>query len=314
MEALVDNVGSWRICRDPRHPGLAKFYAGEDVCFPGGRRRITAHTLRSAFLDVNGTHDGGAQDVVLHWVLFNTRGRPLWEYRSEKELLLGIRAALSAHQILCEQGIVHRDINAGNIMLSAETMPEAGAEGFLLDLDCASVAGSSAGIVGAAVPQVTYVSGGGTDSAIDGAAWSGTAPFMAADISRAIVMNAPIKHEPKHDIEPIIYVLGYALTRHLLLDAQASELDPSAHERLRRFFRAMFGQISFDDQWMLNRVQAPLGVVRYSEGLLSEAMVELLEVLDSWLAQARLRPEYGPKALTHADALLKLDAAIAQMG
>jgi hypothetical protein len=34
---------------------------------------------------------------------------------------------------------------------------------------------------------------------------------MAADILKAIVMNAPIKHEPKHDIESIIHVLGYAL-------------------------------------------------------------------------------------------------------
>jgi hypothetical protein len=61
-------------------------------------------------------------------------------------------------------------------------------------------------------------------------------------------MNAPIKHEPKHDIESIIYVLGYALTRRLLLDAQASKSDPSVHERLRYFFRATFGQMLFDDQ------------------------------------------------------------------
>ncbi|KAF8166512.1 hypothetical protein BJ912DRAFT_1092414 [Pholiota molesta] len=232
-----------------------------------------------------------------------------WKQRTHnpKELLLGIRAALSAHQFLCEQGIVHRDIHPGNIMLSAETIPEAGAEGILLDLACASVAGSSTGTVEAAVPEIM-------DSAVHGAAWSGTAPFMAADVLKAIVMNAPIKHEPKHDIESILYVLGYALIRRLLLDAQASKLDPSAHERLCYFFHATFGQMSLDDQWMLNRGQASLGVVRYSEGLLSEAMVELLEVLDSWLAQARLRPEYGPQPLTHADALLKLDAAIAQMG
>ncbi|KAF8166689.1 hypothetical protein BJ912DRAFT_889223 [Pholiota molesta] len=188
------------------HPGLAKFCTAEDVCFPGGRRCITAHTLRGADLDVDGAHSAGKDDVVLHRVLFETRGRPLWEYRSEKELLSGILAALSAHQLLCEQGIVHRDVNPGNSMLSAETMPDTGADGFLLDLACASVASASAGIVEAAVPKIM-------DSATHGAAWSGTAPFMAADILKAIVMNAPIKHEPKHDIESIIHVLGYALTR-----------------------------------------------------------------------------------------------------
>jgi serine/threonine protein kinase len=70
-----------------------------------------------------------------------------------------------AHQFLCEQGIVHRDIHPGNIMLSAETIPEAGAEGILLDLACASVAGSSTGTVEAAVPEIM-------DSAVHGAAWS----------------------------------------------------------------------------------------------------------------------------------------------
>jgi hypothetical protein len=76
------------------HPYLARLCTA-DVCFPGARRRVTAHPLRGADLDVYGTRTAGAEDVVLHRVLFETRGRPLWEYRSEKELLLGIRAALS---------------------------------------------------------------------------------------------------------------------------------------------------------------------------------------------------------------------------
>jgi hypothetical protein len=77
------------------HPGLAKFCTAEDVCFPGARRCIAAHTLRGAHLDVNGMRVEGEDDVVLHRVIFETRGRPLWEYRSEKELLLGIPGALS---------------------------------------------------------------------------------------------------------------------------------------------------------------------------------------------------------------------------
>lgn len=34
-------------------------------------------------------------DIFLHRLLLKSRGQPLWEYRSEKELLQGIRAALS---------------------------------------------------------------------------------------------------------------------------------------------------------------------------------------------------------------------------
>jgi hypothetical protein len=70
------------------HPGLAKFRTAEDVRFPGRRRCITAHTLRGADLDVDWTRAAGEEGVVLHRVLFKTRGRPLW-HRSEKELLLG---------------------------------------------------------------------------------------------------------------------------------------------------------------------------------------------------------------------------------
>jgi hypothetical protein len=48
-----------------------------------------------------------------------------------------------AHQFLCDQDILHRDISAGNIMLPAETSPEAGAEGFLMDLEFARIKRSS---------------------------------------------------------------------------------------------------------------------------------------------------------------------------
>jgi hypothetical protein len=47
-------------------------------------------------------------------------------------------------------------------MLSAATTPEAGAEG--IDLNCASITGASAGIVEAAIPQITHASGGGMDA------------------------------------------------------------------------------------------------------------------------------------------------------
>ena len=49
----------------------------------------------------------------------------------------------SAHEFLCDQGVLHRDISAGNIMLPAATPPEAGAEGFLMDLEFAHIKRSS---------------------------------------------------------------------------------------------------------------------------------------------------------------------------
>ncbi|TFK41791.1 hypothetical protein BDQ12DRAFT_396775 [Crucibulum laeve] len=76
---------------------LVKLHYGGDVMFPGHPGRyITVDTLRgpSPRTNVEG-------DIVLHRLLVDSIGRPLWGYSSEKELLQGIRAALSARQLLC---------------------------------------------------------------------------------------------------------------------------------------------------------------------------------------------------------------------
>ena len=75
---------------DGHHPALAKLHSGEDVLFPGEQRYITSHNLRGP-----STNESTEGEVFLHRLLLESRGRPLWEYHSEKELLQGIRAALS---------------------------------------------------------------------------------------------------------------------------------------------------------------------------------------------------------------------------
>lgn len=77
-----------------QHPALAKFREGEDVKFPGEERYITVHNLRGTSNDPD---DG--DDVGLHRLLLENRGRPIWECDSEKELLQGIRAALSGRPL-----------------------------------------------------------------------------------------------------------------------------------------------------------------------------------------------------------------------
>jgi hypothetical protein len=49
----------------------------------------------------------------------------------------------AGHQHLFELGILHRDISAGNILLSAGVEPEEGCEGFLMDLEFAHVSSPS---------------------------------------------------------------------------------------------------------------------------------------------------------------------------
>jgi len=72
-----------------------------------------------------------------------------------------------AHEFLCAQGILHRDISAGNIMLPMETRPDAGAEGFLMDLEFARLKRSSFDTTRTiAVPPLRMPSGGMTSPTI----------------------------------------------------------------------------------------------------------------------------------------------------
>jgi serine/threonine protein kinase len=44
-----------------------------------------------------------------------------------------------AHKFLYDQGILHRDVSAGNILLSYEKNPREGCEGFITDVEYAHV-------------------------------------------------------------------------------------------------------------------------------------------------------------------------------
>lgn len=68
------------------HPGVAKFQYGADVRLPGTADIICVSTLRGT--------DAIADDPTLHRLFLSSVGRPIWEYRSEVELVRGLRAAV----------------------------------------------------------------------------------------------------------------------------------------------------------------------------------------------------------------------------
>ncbi|KAG1747621.1 hypothetical protein EDB19DRAFT_1825990 [Suillus lakei] len=120
-------------------PGVAEFSLGNDVRIPLAKEthaRVTIGTLRSLVLDDDA---GVLDDPVLHRLVLNTVGLPLWDAGTTKDIILGSLTALKGHQGLVEQGILHRDISSGNIFIGGPGCAE-GWEGFVADLEFASVA------------------------------------------------------------------------------------------------------------------------------------------------------------------------------
>ncbi|KDR76948.1 hypothetical protein GALMADRAFT_246089 [Galerina marginata CBS 339.88] len=295
-----------------QHPALAKFREGQDVKFPGEERYITVHNMRGPSDDPG---DGG--DVGLHRLLLENRGRPIWECDSEKELLQGIRAALTAHEFLTDQGILHRDISTGNIMLPVQTPPEPGAEGFLMDLEFAHVERNAiknvspkcmpgGGMTSPAVSTKIYF---GPD-VLRGAAMTGTAQFMAVELLEAIMNRVSIKHETRHDIESFIYVLAYAVIKRAVLRSRT--LDETTPDRLHTFFYSNFGRMTLDDISTSRRGRTPLLFGGRFPDLVSEPLAKLMSNLDVWLL--RTNPMLAnPEPFTYTYFLSELDAAIAQL-
>ncbi|KAH9838663.1 uncharacterized protein C8Q71DRAFT_856596 [Rhodofomes roseus] len=68
-------------------------------------------------------------------VVMKTTGRPLCEFRSTRELVEALRDVVIGHRQLFQQGIIHRDISEGNVMIYDGWIHVF--VGFLLDLDYA---------------------------------------------------------------------------------------------------------------------------------------------------------------------------------
>jgi Fungal protein kinase len=96
--------------------------------------------------------------MILHRLILRTVGCPLWDYTSDRDLLAGFPDALilegecllitiyrhlhPAHRTLCDRENLHRDISAGNILLT-ETQDNDGRCGLITDLEFAHIQGST---------------------------------------------------------------------------------------------------------------------------------------------------------------------------
>ncbi|KII84976.1 hypothetical protein PLICRDRAFT_32185 [Plicaturopsis crispa FD-325 SS-3] len=296
------------------HPGLALFDSGGDVIFPGEKVAISAQRLR----DFNDLGDG--ETAILHRIVIETLGRPLWDYSTELELLLGIRAAMKGHQFLYEQGILHRDVSGGNVMLSADAALGAESEGFLMDVEYARVEGAFLDKVTVTdIKSVNHGHGIHSDTGpakrththfsssrvLRGAAMTGTLQFMAFEILEAVGTSNSIKHQVWHDIESFIWVLCYTVLRRMV----RSPLTPLSKEQkdiARDNFLAWFGHSNIR-AITTNRtaLTGPLAVKWY-QGMLSVPMTALYERLHQLL----LHGQSGASPLAYDSVFAALDEAI----
>ncbi|KAH9943569.1 hypothetical protein B0H21DRAFT_492197 [Amylocystis lapponica] len=308
-----------------KHPGVADYDVGADVVFPGaGDRVISIKNLRDSSCD-------DARDTpILHRLLTRTYGRPMWEYDSELELLKGFRAALEGHRFLTEQGILHRDISAGNVLLSAAAQPENGHEGFITDIEFAHFSQPS---VKAAVTKTIAVapvvgpSGVLTEPTIRthtifytvsvkrGAAMTGTLQFMAAALLLAIDSNQIITHELHHDLESFVWVFAYSIGMHFVSKGR-DRMPEARHRMLRDIFYDNFGQPTLPQ--ILNargNIFGFLDIDRRLPELFSKPFALLLQSLNTIISRSFVRDPASPQLepLTYDILFRLLDETIAKL-
>ncbi|KAF9488159.1 hypothetical protein BDN71DRAFT_1436325 [Pleurotus eryngii] len=204
---------------------------------------ILVHDLRSHYPYDALLHRGGANakanaapppmttTAVLHRLILQTIGRPLWHFVSYLELLKAFRAAIV-------------DISTGNIMITASSNPCAGEEGFLMDLEFASIDQIVHVTSINRVPQRT------TWSALScGVQMTGTVQFMAREILESLVDKKPIEHTESHDLESFAWVFAYVVLHHLLRnsgDETKSTFTKDDQLAIKMVYDRSFGMLKLD--------------------------------------------------------------------
>ncbi|KAH8094564.1 hypothetical protein BXZ70DRAFT_975915 [Cristinia sonorae] len=264
--------------------------------------------------------------VADQWVV-KTAGRALWESDSYLEIVKGVRAALIGHRNLLNQGILHRDISPGNILLSVEPSPTPGEEGILMDLEFARI-------------QTTVTQDVQVHSQLErdgsivhcthskcGAVMTGTVQFMAIKLIEAMMNDNAIEHQVHHDMESIIWVLAYAIGRRLI--NENSEADDETKEKIFEFYTGAWGCGSLDAIFTAKRALVPLTLLDPIRPLLPGPILSALaqlsllmyrqmihEVQIRQMKRKKLNPlslplQGGP--LTHNDILRILDECVKEL-
>ncbi|KAI0764709.1 hypothetical protein C8Q74DRAFT_992271 [Fomes fomentarius] len=222
-------------------PGMVQTSGrGGDVYYAKGKR-LSVAARRDPFFDI--LEVNGVTDRVLHLVSIVDFGKSLWKYSGTLEFALTMSEVIEAHKILCKNGILHRDVSAGNILINvnAKFQPETVEEHAAIiewDYDPASDAESLGGFLAdfefasfehSPTTRETIASGLSTESHLyftekiiydtpreRGDGLTGTPTFMATELLRAITTGNRIHRTARQDLESFAWVILYAIYRHTL--------------------------------------------------------------------------------------------------
>ncbi|TFY76402.1 hypothetical protein EWM64_g7610 [Hericium alpestre] len=319
--------------------GLSRLITGGDVhvLVEGKPERITVRYLRRE------SDDAQAETPILHRLILSPVGRPLWDYRSDIELLQGLISALDAHQFLWKQQILHRDISAGNILL-AEDPEDLGAARFLNDIEFAHMPPNAELSSLEYIPPVTKYNDnlrpvGITESATRrrttfetqrGAALTGTFQFMAIDVLEAAFAKRSVEHTPEHDVESFAWVLGYCISRKLYNRAYAIKKAGPEYTSMKASFTEAFGSLSLRGILSSRRAASPFSwcnetisgpMEPFFRDHISEPLRRLLSTLQSHVGQRLVKKQVEDQELgltsvppfTHETLRKRVQTAIQQL-
>ncbi|KAF5383054.1 hypothetical protein D9615_004941 [Tricholomella constricta] len=278
-------------------PGIANLIKGGDVMM-----QITGkdYCLCTDFIaDSLGIERRGS-NVVLHRVVIDKFGKLLWEYNDIRELVNGLRAAITGHRHLHDMGIIHQDISPGNVYLWVSTDdddgPPPGYEGFIADLELASLPQpKTIDVAVPRLPQPSHSTSPATTKgpyiipvpsekpmvapspslvphhsisetcpappkSAPGPALMGTAQFIALAVLVSILDEKPIARTVHHDLESFLLVVIYSLYRRELSRRPKNE-------KLRIEYEEIFGKVKLRE-------------IRTARALLHGRLNVLVSILD----------------------------------
>ncbi|EMD37029.1 hypothetical protein CERSUDRAFT_84045 [Gelatoporia subvermispora B] len=134
-------------------------------------------------------------------------GRPIFEFRSTKEMVTTIRNAVAGHRKARRVGLLHRDVSSGNVLIVDEEQKKG--PGLLCDFDYSSFLEPDADDVAEVVTQ--------PDDDIDGTTElkerTGTLYFIAIGILRE---PSGVQHTTADDLESFYWLLVWIILRHAI--------------------------------------------------------------------------------------------------